>query len=259
MWRWDSGWGARRRGRPSRLLETCLQDRCLARLGPGARRAALFAAAHQLTARSDSIPTGLLPTQARRGKEAPRGDQVPQAQNLRRPLSPTARRPPPRGRCSGWSGSGRALRGVSRIQRGRPTPAHRHFGPATSRTRNADATPGPDDTEDPPRPHPRHRHLTTQGSRKDARARLIANRAEAGTWPPQSSAGGLDWHLEPLADQQWGPRTRAHGEAAGSRGRRALSNTADGQPPPHARPVLALTREGGRLRPETGRRAGGAG
>ena len=37
-------------------------------------------------------------------------------------------------------GSGRALRGVSRIQRGRPAPAHRHFGSATSRTRRTDAT-----------------------------------------------------------------------------------------------------------------------
>ena len=34
-----------------------------------------------------------------------------------------------------WHGSGRALRGDSRIQRGRPAPAHRHFGSATSRTR----------------------------------------------------------------------------------------------------------------------------
>ena len=44
-----------------------------------------------------------------------------------------------RGRA-GWHGSGRALRGVSRIQRGRPAPAHRHFGSATSRTRETDAT-----------------------------------------------------------------------------------------------------------------------
>ena len=39
-----------------------------------------------------------------------------------------------------WHGPGRALRGVSRIQRGRPAPAHRHFGSATSRTRETDAT-----------------------------------------------------------------------------------------------------------------------
>ncbi len=36
---------------------------------------------------------------------------------------------------------GRALRGGSSIQRGRPAPAHRHFGSATSRTRSTDATP----------------------------------------------------------------------------------------------------------------------
>ena len=33
---------------PSRLLDTRLQDRCLARLGPGVRREALLAAAHQV-------------------------------------------------------------------------------------------------------------------------------------------------------------------------------------------------------------------
>ena len=33
-------------------------------------------------------------------------------------------------------GPGRALRGDSKIQRGRPAPAHRHFGSATSRTRD---------------------------------------------------------------------------------------------------------------------------
>ena len=40
----------------------------------------------------------------------------------------------------GWNGPGRALRGDSDIQRGRPAPAHRHFGSATSRTRTHDAT-----------------------------------------------------------------------------------------------------------------------
>ena len=34
-----------------------------------------------------------------------------------------------------WRGPGRALRGVTSIQRGRLSPAHRHFGSATSRTR----------------------------------------------------------------------------------------------------------------------------
>ena len=38
-------------------------------------------------------------------------------------------------------GPGRAPRGVSDIQRGRPVPGHRHFGSATSRTRTPDATP----------------------------------------------------------------------------------------------------------------------
>ena len=40
----------------------------------------------------------------------------------------------------GRSEPGRALRGVSDIQRGRPVPGHRHFGSATSRTRRPDAT-----------------------------------------------------------------------------------------------------------------------
>ncbi|WP_411284543.1 IS110 family transposase [Lapillicoccus sp.] len=50
------------------------------------------------------------------------------------------RRRTTRGRRAARGGSGRALRGVSDIQRGRPAPAHRHFGSATSRTRTHDAT-----------------------------------------------------------------------------------------------------------------------
>ena len=46
-------------------------------------------------------------------------------------------------------GPGRAPRGDSRIQRGRPAPAHRHFGSATSRTRDHDATTGYTDSEEP--------------------------------------------------------------------------------------------------------------
>jgi transposase len=46
-------------------------------------------------------------------------------------------------------GPGRAPRGVSNIQRGRLAPAHRHFGSATSRTRNNDATPDLSDQEAP--------------------------------------------------------------------------------------------------------------
>ena len=62
-------------------------------------------------------------------------------------------------------GPGRALRGVSRIQRGRPAPAHRHFGSATSRTRRKDATPGTADPEDPNDATAQSDRLTTEGSR----------------------------------------------------------------------------------------------
>ena len=48
------------------------------------------------------------------------------------------------------NGPGRALRGVSRIQRGRLPPAHRHFGSATSRTRTHDATRRHGPCEPPP-------------------------------------------------------------------------------------------------------------
>ena len=57
-------------------------------------------------------------------------------------------------------GPGRALRGDSSIQRGRPAPAHRHFGSATSRTRTTDATP-PQATEE----SLRSRALTQRGAR----------------------------------------------------------------------------------------------
>jgi transposase len=51
--------------------------------------------------------------------------------------------------AAGRRGPGRALRGDSRIQRGRPAPAHRHFGSATSRTRTPDATRHQDPCEPP--------------------------------------------------------------------------------------------------------------
>jgi hypothetical protein len=66
-------------------------------------------------------------------------------------------------------GPGRAMRGVSRIQRGRLTPAHRHFGSATSLTRNNDATPHHGGREDQARHAPPADRLTTGGSRSDAR------------------------------------------------------------------------------------------
>ena len=53
-------------------------------------------------------------------------------------------------------GPGRALRGDSIVQRGRPSPGHRHFGPATSRTRTQDATPATSCAQDPRGPRRRH-------------------------------------------------------------------------------------------------------
>ena len=53
-------------------------------------------------------------------------------------------------------GPGRALRGDSIVQRGRPSPGHRHFGPATSRTRTPDATPATSGAQDPRGPRRRH-------------------------------------------------------------------------------------------------------
>ena len=46
------------------------------------------------------------------------------------------------------TGPGRALRGPSCIRRGRPSPAHRHFGSATSRASERDATTSQATSED---------------------------------------------------------------------------------------------------------------
>ena len=105
--------------------------------------------------------TCLLPAQESSREEAPRSVPLPQAADLRRYLQTTRRRRP----SSPWGGPGRALRGVSRIQRGRPTPAHRHFG---------SATPGPEfptlrrttrNQEEAAVRTPRQHRLTTEGSR----------------------------------------------------------------------------------------------
>jgi transposase len=56
------------------------------------------------------------------------------------------------------------LKAIVRARGGRLTPAHRHFGSATSRTRTAEATPGIDDCEDRRREEPRSDRLTTEGS-----------------------------------------------------------------------------------------------
>ena len=93
-----------------------------------------------------------------------------------------------------WHGPGRALRGVSRIQRGRPAPAHRHFGSATSRTRKPDATTAPAHPEDLPTKDPSDHRLTTKGSRKDApgtgsaRACAELQQAQSPSWQHAVSA-----------------------------------------------------------------------
>ena len=57
-----------------------------------------------------------------------------------------------------------ALRGDSRIQRGRHAPAHRHFGSATSRTRNPDATTASARAEDHQTEDRTGHRLTTKGA-----------------------------------------------------------------------------------------------
>ena len=89
-------------------------------------------------------------------------------------------------------GSGRAPRGVSCIQRGRLTPAHRHFGSATSRTRTNDATRVHTDTEDHDPQTPPTRPLTTEGSRSDA----SEHREAAAPSPKSIGCGGFErWAL----------------------------------------------------------------
>ena len=129
------------------------------------------------------------------GKTQARSTALPEAQDLRRHLPPDARRRPTstthHRRRSTWNGPGRALRGVSRIQRGRPAPAHRHFGSATSRTRETDATTDPASPEDlPAHDTPDHR-LTTKGSRSDAGGdrRLLVNQEVL------RRRGNLSWRL----------------------------------------------------------------
>ena len=111
---------------------------------------------------------GLLPAQARRRQDQGRSHALPQATDLRRPLPPAPRRrraPPQRRMDTGPGGH----RGASlHIQRGRLTPAHRHFGSATSRTRTHDATRADADTEDHAVETLETRLLTSEGCRRDA-------------------------------------------------------------------------------------------
>ncbi len=111
-----------------------------------------------------------------------------------------------------WRGSGRALRGDSSIQRGRLSPAHRHFGSATSRTREEDATPD---------------RLTTEGSRNDARS-LSVGGGPCRTGRTRHGAGSVgDLVLRPSRGRAGG-RMRARTHAPG-RSRR----------PPRRRPGCA--------------------
>ena len=68
-----------------------------------------------------------------------------------------------RGRRTRRCRSGRALRGVTHIQRGRLSPAHRHFGSATSRTRTHDATRHITSPEEPTRQTPQRPTVDNRG------------------------------------------------------------------------------------------------
>ena len=88
---------------------------------------------------------------------------------LRRHLpTPRHRRPTPSPAHRG--APGRALRGDSRIQRGRPAPAHRHFGSATSRTREPDATPELATSKERTDNGPHSCSLTQRGARSGRRS-----------------------------------------------------------------------------------------
>jgi hypothetical protein len=116
---------------------------------------------------------GPIPAQARRRQDQGRSHALPQAPHLRRPLPPARHRRQDRCDRRHERGPGRAQRGGTSIQRGRLTPAHRHFGPATTRTRETDATPARDDAEDHQVKNAPTRLLTTEGCRKDVVPRWL--------------------------------------------------------------------------------------
>ncbi len=66
-----------------------------------------------------------------------------------------------------WEGTAGRLKNPARST---PAPAHRHFGSATSRTREADATSPQASQEEPGAKVPSDHGLTTKGSRNDARS-----------------------------------------------------------------------------------------
>ena len=107
---------------------------------------------------------------------------------------PAAGRRQPAQRRDGQGGPGRAQRGDTHIQRGRPDPAHRHFGSATTRARTSDATrydthPTPirdlDTSTTPPAPEvPPLTALVREGSH----GRMSRFAADVRTW---AEGGGL--------------------------------------------------------------------
>jgi transposase len=130
-----------------------------------------------------------LPKQASRGQLAAGGHAVSQAQDRRCHLPPTARRHTPRHQPEQprpTGGSRRALRGVSRIQRGRPAPAHRHFGS--------------------PLPGPAHPTLPAIPARANPHAASAPR-------PPRRRDRGLDNRGEPIRRGSVNTRLAADAEA----------------------------------------------
>ena len=132
-----------------RVLDRHRTDRRLVRCPPappavpGREPAAEPRAAHSRdrpTAPPRHPRAGVLRPQASGQEEAAGGDAVPQAAVVRRRVPPARQGRSGRRDGDDERGPGRAQRGDSSIQRGRPAPAHRHFGPATSRTRSTHAS-----------------------------------------------------------------------------------------------------------------------
>ena len=129
------------RGRPDRrLLQGADPPPALPRREPAAQPRALHGRVRPAAPRHRGA--GPQPAQARRREDANGGGALPQQAPVGCGLPTAARQQPaPRaGRSNRRGGPGRAQRGDSVIQRGRPVPARRHFGSATARARRHDAT-----------------------------------------------------------------------------------------------------------------------
>jgi transposase len=122
-----------------RLVRPAHPPRPLPRREPADQSRALHGR-HRPVAQRHPRPR-LLPPPGRRRENIDGSYALPAAAPIRCGLPPARRRRP--GTRSRAGGPGRALQGDSIVQRGRPFPGHRHFGPATSRTRT-------------PRRYPRH-------------------------------------------------------------------------------------------------------